>query len=323
MRTPSFWYAKRGFKSELLVPFSVLYFLALRLREKWISSPQKVAAKVLCIGNATAGGAGKTPLAMAVAQQWQAMGANVAFLSRGYGRKDDAAMRVDPLLHTAAQVGDEPLLLAQVAPCYVARTRLHAAQMAVADGFTHLVMDDGLQHYSVHKDATLMVVDGQHGFGNGLLIPAGPLRDRVDITLRSVNAVVMVGKDAHGVQSQLPSTMPCWQANPQLVGIPADVSTRKYIAFTGLGLPEKFFTLLRNHGVEPLEAIPFADHHNYPVRDREFLKQLAVEHQATLMTTTKDAIKWPAAERAQLTVVDLQLTWVQPKLLEKFLKDHL
>lgn len=315
MRTPAFWYKKHGMLSDVLMPLAVLYYCALRLRERFFPvTPTKVEARVICVGNLTAGGAGKTPVARYIARHLLAQGHKVAFLSRGYKGDATQVTRVNVHSHTAQQVGDEPLLLARVAPCYVAQNRAAAAQQAVKDGFTHLVMDDGHQHPYLHKDVSIVVIDGLHGIGNGLLMPAGPLRDRFQNGVKHANAVLFMGEDKHQLSRKVPTHCKTLYATPVLLGIPSP-APEQVVAFTGLGLPEKFFSLLRARGLQLAASVPFADHHYYTAHDIAFLREQAQQHNAPLVTTTKDAVKWPADAQKDLIVLDLDVQMQNPDIL--------
>ena len=198
MRAPEFW-SRRSPLACGLAPLGVAYGLGARLRQG-LARPHRVTAPVICIGNLTVGGAGKTPTALAVATMLRGLGHRPHFLTRGYGGRLAGPVRVDPAVHTAADVGDEPLLLAAEAPCWVARDRPAGAEAAVADGADVVVMDDGLQNTRLAKDLCLAVVDAEAGFGNGFVLPAGPLREFVADGLERVQAVVAVGGDGACLQ---------------------------------------------------------------------------------------------------------------------------
>lgn len=356
-RTPSFW-RTRGFVSELLVPFSVFQFLAMRLRDliAWGGGARRLPVPVFCVGNATAGGAGKTPVALAIGKILSLHGMPFAFLSRGYGGTLRGPIQVNPNTHTAEEVGDEPLLLAGVAPCWVARNRRAGAEAAIAAGTRLLVLDDGLQDRAFPKDMALLVVDGSYGFGNGLLIPAGPLRDRMDKTLARATAAVIIGEDISGAAALLEG-LPILQASLSPLSSPPSLcelrrtgrekvreeydrhqpsplpspvgrggskaSEISYVAFAGIGRPEKFFATLREAGFTIKKTIPFPDHYAYSDKDADALLQAAVAEEATLITTEKDAVRLPPSLRDKVARLPVEIIWKQPGQIQRLLAPYL
>ena len=211
-----FWQQK-NILNYLLLPFAGIFFLLSKINV-WLSNPQKVAAKVICVGNITVGGAGKTPLALAIGEMLKEQGYKVAFISRGYKGKLShlsQVVKVDPKLHTAQEVGDEPLLLADNAPTYICINRHLAASRATKDGAQVIIMDDGLQNYCLFKDINIMVLDDFFYFGNSFLLPAGPLRSAKLEALRNADFICInqnkavpdrqlkLGKPAFFIQTQV------------------------------------------------------------------------------------------------------------------------
>ncbi len=201
MREPPFWWRQGGTAAAMLAPFAAVYGAVAARR--LVRNGASAGVPVVCIGNPTVGGAGKTPAALTVARMLAADGETPVFLTRGYGGRLVGPVRVDPLQYRAADVGDEPLLLARVAPTVVAHDRVKGAQMAEAAGASVIVMDDGFQNPSLAKDFSVLVVDGGRGIGNGEIIPAGPLRAPLDAQLDRAQALIVVGEgDAGGVADQ-------------------------------------------------------------------------------------------------------------------------
>ena len=199
--TPEFW-ARRGLISSLLQPLAWVYAQGAAARQHF-ARPWQAPVPVICVGNLVAGGAGKTPVALSLARRLQARGRPVHILSRGYGGSLAGPVAVDPVRHSAAEVGDEPLLLAAAARCWVARDRVAGAQTAIAAGAKLLLLDDGLQNPRLAKTLSLLVVDGGYGFGNRRVLPAGPLRERLAAGLARSSAVVLMGEDTAGIASLL------------------------------------------------------------------------------------------------------------------------
>ena len=269
---------------------------------------------VICCGNVTVGGSGKTTLALDLGQRLIARGRAVHFLLRGYGGKKRGPHRV-AAGDTADDVGDEALLLAAVAPTWVGGDRARSARAAVAAGADVLVMDDGLQNPTLHKDLSLLVVDGASGFGNGRVLPAGPLREPVSVASARCTAAVLIGDDIAGVSRALALRV----LRARLVPGPeiASLTGQRVVAFAGIAVPDKFFAMLIAAGVALADAVPFPDHHPYGERDLHRLASLA--RGASLITTPKDAVRLPAAMRSTVRVIGVTLAWEDPAGIEALL----
>jgi tetraacyldisaccharide 4'-kinase len=305
----------------LLAPLGAIYAAATARRVA--RSGWRAPVPVLCVGNATAGGAGKTTVALDLGARLQARGVAFAFLTRGYGGRATTALRVDPAMHDAATVGDEALLLAEVGPTYVTADRAAGARAALADGAQALVMDDGLQNPTLHKDCSLLVIDGEAGFGNGRPIPAGPLREPVAAAAARCRAAVLIGPDRAGARAMLPPGLPVLTARLQPGGALAALAGRPVVAFAGIGRPEKFFGMLAAAGVRPAASRPFPDHHRYAPREIVALIAEADRLGAVLATTPKDAARLAPADRARVTVVGVRLAWDDAAAIEALLTDLL
>lgn len=314
MKTPEFW-RRRGVTSTALLPVSTLYRAAHRARIKGIAA-KSLPIPIICVGNLTAGGAGKTPTVMALLTYLHSKGVMAHCISRGYGGALYGPVRVDPDEHTAAEVGDEPLLIARHAPCWVGKRRLSVATAAVLDGAKLIVMDDGLQNPSLSKDLSLLVVDGGYGFGNRRTLPSGPLRETLAEGLAKVQAVVMVGEDAQGVARVLPPSLPILNASLQPAPAAQAWAGKRVLAFAGIGWPEKFFATLRELGAELVDTISFADHHPYREEEIRTLLVRAAQLHATLITTEKDAVRLPAALAAQVSVLPVHLVFADTPAFE-------
>ena len=308
MKTPAFWYRPPGLASSLLAPLGALYGLAGRRRFAG-TAPQRVAAPVVCVGNLVAGGAGKTPVGLALIVALQARGVPVHALTRGHGGREAGPLQVDPARHTAADVGDEALLLAGAAPCWVARDRVAGAQRAVAAGAGTIVMDDGFQNPALHKDLALIVADGAVGFGNGRLVPAGPLRERVADGLARADALVILGEDRHGLAALAGGrpVLKAWlEPDPDAA---ARLAGRDVLAFAGIGRPEKFFATLETLGARVGERVAFADHHPYRPAEVAALIDRAAATGAMPVTTAKDAVRLPPDLRSRVEVLPVSVRW--------------
>lgn len=316
MRAPDFWHAP-SLAGRLLAPLGSVYAWAVA-RRLAKGDAYRPAVPVICVGNIVAGGAGKTPVCMALVERLHARGRQPHLLTRGYGGTEAGPRAVDLLRHDAARVGDEALLLAACAPTWVARWRPDGAVAAVQMGADILVMDDGFQNPSMAKDLSLVVVDGAYGFGNGLPMPAGPCREDVRAGLARADAVVLMGEDRAGVARQCGGLLVLAARlvpGPEAEGL----RDRKVVAFAGIGRPAKFFETLRACGAEVVAAHSFADHHPY---GRAELARLAAEAQAAgalLACTAKDAVKVPSDLRGALTVLTVRLEWDKPEAVDVLL----
>jgi tetraacyldisaccharide 4'-kinase len=316
MRAPDFW-DRTDFLSRLamdvLSPLGALYGASVRYKAEK-ATPYRVRVPVICIGNISAGGTGKTPVAIAVADAIIARGRNPFFLTRGYGGKLKGPVVVSKS-HRASDVGDEPLLLSRKASTVVARNRAEGAELAAERGADVIIMDDGHQNFSIAKDLSLIVVDGARGFGNGLVLPAGPLREPVSQGLARADAVILSG-----------------DGNPALpafdglvlrahIGPAATTSWRgqRVMAFAGIGRPEKFFASLNALGADLVGATRFADHHVYTSKEIAALKAKARAAKALLVTTEKDFARLSEVEREDIAVLPISAAFESIEALDRLL----
>jgi tetraacyldisaccharide 4'-kinase len=318
VKAPSFWWTPRATAPALcLSPIASVWgaLAARRLRKPG----EAVGLPVVCVGNFTVGGAGKTPVALAVAALAEAGGHRPFFLSRGYGGSVRGPVRVDPLHHGAGEVGDEPLLLARGFPVVVSRDRPAGARLCRDAGATLVVMDDGLQNPSLMKDLRLVVVDGAVGVGNGFCLPAGPLRAPMAAQWPLVDALVVVGSGAPG---EALATDARRRGKPVLAVTiapdEADLASlrgRPLLAFAGIGRPAKFFDTLTAAGSEVRRAEAFADHHPYTSAEVESLLRQAESAGLTLVTTEKDAVRLAALDAslaAHIRVLRIRAFFAEP-----------
>lgn len=316
MKTPSFWQHK-NFCSYLLFPLGKIYALATRLNLKF-HTPKKISVPVICIGNLTAGGSGKTPTAIAIASLLQAMGYHPFFVSRGYGGKLKNVL-VDLKHHSPEQVGDEPLLLAQVAPVVVNPDRFQGAQTAISHGADIIIMDDGFQNPGLYKDVSFLVFDGMVGYGNGFCVPAGPLREDLAQGLKRAQAMIIIGEDKKNLTAQI--SLPAFKG--KIIPQKPSLSTTRVIAFAGIGRPEKFYQSLEELGLDTVETIDFPDHHFYTAQELENLIQKAKDKGCSLITTSKDFVKIPHHLQAHFHVLEITIKWQDNTALQNFLTQKL
>jgi len=310
-KPPSFWKDPQSIFVKLLWPFSCLVTAIGRYRRR-NATPYQAEISVICVGNVTVGGTGKTPIVMALAQLLQQQGFTPHILSRGFGVKLKEPRRVDPL-DAAESVGDEPLLLAKKAPTWVYPDRVQTAKLAVAAGADILLLDDGFQNPFLHQDLKLLVVDGNQGFGNQAVLPAGPLREPLSDALKRADAVLLYGSMA---DLSWGSHKPFF--NVELISTQYPAPT-PYVAFAAIGHPEKFFNSLRQKGFLLKKTVCFPDHHFYDPHTLQKLIQMAKTHQAKLITTEKDAVKIPFSIRNEIEVFTVEAQFKDNDLFNDWL----
>ncbi len=294
LEAPFWWYRKKGMLASALAPLGDLYG---RIAEKRAAKiePYRSRLPVICIGNFTAGGGGKTPTAIAIAAMLGELQARPAFLTRGYGGASKGPVLVRKG-QSAEEVGDEPLLLAEAAPTFVSADRPAGAKTIEATGAGVIVMDDGFQNPSLVKDLSLIVVDAASGVGNGLVIPAGPLRAPLDAQIARASALVVIG-DGERASRVIEAFKT--QAKPVLKARMVPRQDRRWlsvlpvIGFAGIARPSKFFATLRNNGARLIDARSYPDHYRYSERQARSLLKEAKDFGAMLVTTEKDWVRLP------------------------------
>ena len=333
MQALKFWYRSRSWQAVLLSPLGALYAWASARRQK-NARPTRVDLPVICIGNLNVGGTGKTPTTIAIAQMLISRGIAVHIVSRGYGGSLQAVTQVDPRLHTADETGDEPLLMAAFAPTWVANKRVASARAAQNAGADVILLDDGFQDPSLAKDLSIVVVDAAHGFGNECCLPAGPLREPVRTGLKRANAVISIGEaqEQSKFREKYTNRVCCIKhlsasLKPIEMGMPW--AEGRYLAFAGIGDPEKFFATLRRLGTPLVRTVALDDHQKL---ERPMIQRLMKEAQsmnAHLVTTEKDAARLPADLRSGILSLPVRLEFEDTQALESLLepvlgmiKDH-
>lgn len=317
MKTPGYWKNKNIF-SSILYPFGCLYNLATRLNIRFHKS-QSINKPVICIGNLTAGGTGKTPVAVSIATLLQSLGKKPFFVTRGYGGKLKDII-VNQQIHSATEVGDEPFILSRQAPTVINPDRYQGAKKAVENGADIIVMDDGFQNPGLKKDLSFLVFDGGAGIGNGFGIPAGPMRENLTEGLKRAQAIIIIGEDKHNLKQRF-SALPVFEGS--VVPCPVVIDNPKAIAFAGIGRPQKFYTSLHEIGFDLKETYDFPDHHHYRIKELKNLIDRAETLGAELYTTAKDFVKIPADLQNRFKVLEIEVKWSDRNALLDFLQNNI
>lgn len=304
MKQPYFWKAgldpwsrdAAPVTRQILTPAAWVY-AALTARRIRQTPPRKVGAFVICVGNLTAGGTGKSPIVERLRSNMaKETGLRVASLSRGYGGTLKGPLRVDAAEHDASAVGDEPLMLSLSGESWIGRDRAQAGADMSSKGVDIIIMDDGHQNPTLFKDLSIVVIDAEAGFGNGFVIPKGPLREPAPVGLQRADLVIAMGN------GDLPASV-AESGKPVFRGHlkpDAPPPLGPYVAFAGIGRPEKFFDSLQALNCDVRDTVPFDDHHPYRADDLNYLRRLAEDNGAKLITTEKDYARLPTAQRGDV-----------------------
>jgi tetraacyldisaccharide 4'-kinase len=314
MRTPNFW-RSINLLSLLLFPVSLVYLLVSKLRFA-IQSPVKFNKKVICIGNITAGGSGKTPIAIALGKLLIKKGNKIAYVCKNFAGTLRQPVEVNKQ-HTIKEVLDEALLLSKIAPTFAAKTRSEAIAQASKADFDFIIADDGLQNNSFFKDLSILVIDTQIGFGNNCILPAGPLRETLNSGLKKADLVFIVGHISQNIKKHL--------KDKKVFTLKAEFKlpnkkAKRYIAFAGLAYPEKFFVALNKIGANIIEKIDYADHHKYTKKELLYLLKKADNLNAQLITTEKDLVRIPNNYRKNIDCLKMTMRFQDESQITKIIE---
>lgn len=310
MQAPKFWYhTRRHIWAYTLWPFGSLYAWATAQRVKKMTNADP-AVPTICVGNLNVGGTGKTPTTIALAQYFSERGVKAYIVSRGYGAKITDTFAVDPIKHTADQTGDEPLIMAAFTKTWVSPDRATGIQAAVQAGAQVVLVDDGFQDPSFARTLSLVVVDAQQGFGNGLCLPAGPLREPVAAGLARADAMIVIGNDPiqFDLQGEISGfAKPVLRAALHPVETGMDWTQGRYLAFAGIGQPEKFYKTLTMLGATIVETVNLDDHQRLTPALIKRLAHQAHSLGADLITTEKDAVRLPKEYQGTIPFLPVRL----------------
>lgn len=313
-KTPQFWYQPPGIISALLTPAAWLYQIGHGLNQSLKPAPYHTKTPVICIGNAVAGGSGKTPAVISLVNliKKNSIAQNPFILTRGYGSTIKTPTLVDTTKHTAIDVGDESLLLARHTPTIISANRAEGAKLAERNSADLIIMDDGLFNNTLHKDINFLVVDRQMDFGNNKTIPAGPLREPLKKVLPKIQGIICIGRPFH-------SDLDVFESQISVTTTPD--THKNYIAFAGLGHPKKFKNTLENLNINLVGWYPFPDHHVYTDKEIESLKKETADKNATLITTEKDLVRLLTNLSKDIETLPIELTFKEPNKLVTFLQN--
>lgn len=319
MRAPKFW-NKYGLIPRLLWPAEQMWIRETRRRLANIEG-EKLDVPVICVGNINVGGTGKTPSVIAILDLLTQMGKRAHVVSRGYGGSRKGPVLVEEYTHTAAEVGDEPLLISAFGPCWVAEDRLAGAKAAIAAGAEVILLDDGFQNPQIVKDFSIVVVDAVVGFGNERVMPAGPLREPLADGLARADVVLTLGSDS--AQENVNVDIPRWKAAIKPLETGMEWQDTRVIAFAGIGRPGKFFATLKGLGANIVATHEFADHAPYSSAALQRMKAEAVAKNAQLVSTEKDIARLPEDFKREVIALPVRVEFGDPETVKTALKDIL
>jgi tetraacyldisaccharide 4'-kinase len=324
LKTPKFWQKKTTI-SYLLLPLSMIYLCG-HIINCFIKTTKRFFAKksddiynpIICIGNLVAGGAGKTPVAIAIGKILQELKIDFVYLSSGYGRRITGCKLVNPEKHDAKDVGDEPLLLAEIASTFVSSDKQVGANVIRCQGPEKklIIMDDGLQNPSIAKDFVILIIDGNYGFGNGFLIPAGPLREPIDTGIKKADLVIIIGEDRWQIAKKFCSNKKIIMAEIRPSN-PSKFTKQSVVAFCGIGRPEKFFDSLERNNINIVARFFYSDHHQYHQKELEKMINLAKQKNVILITTKKDWVRLDKSYQDKIEFFDIEIEFESDQYLRK------
>ena len=320
LKAPKFWYQKKNtIYSRSLYFFSLLFRLGTKIRNL-INHTNKSPLPIICIGNIVIGGAGKTPVALKVGKMLIKAGYKPHFISKGYAGMIKANTLVESW-HSPASVGDEPLLLSEIAPTWIGINRNHSIKLAHNKGSDCIVMDDGFQNPTIHKDFSIIVINASQGFGNKRVIPAGPLRESIKRGLSRTNLVIIIGGKTLDLEKSIPSHIPIIYAKFHINNETKIFKGQKITAFAGIAYPEKFFNSLREQGAEIVKKITYPDHHIFVENDLLSLAEIANKTKSILVSTQKDFVRIPKSYRSLINTLDGEIVFENEDLIKEILSN--
>ena len=318
LKAPKFWYKKQDtYISNTLYPLSLLFRLGTKIRSLF-SKQKKSNLPIICIGNIVVGGAGKTPVAIKIGKILKLNGYNPHFVSKGYGGIEKNNNLVQSW-HSAKSVGDESLLLSEIAPTWIGIDRNKSFKLASDNNADCIIMDDGFQNPTLQKDFSIIVINGEQGFGNKRVMPSGPLRESITRGISRTNLVIVIGKISNDVKKKIPKNIPIIYASFKIDNHNIILKGQKITAFAGIAYPEKFFNSLKLVKANIVDKISYSDHHIYSENDLLYLAEIANKNKSILVTTKKDMVRIPKGFRSLVKTIDGFIQFDDEKLLFEIL----
>ena len=318
LKAPKFWYLKKDtFLSRSLYPFSLLFRLGTKIRN--ISSHnKKFGLPVICIGNIVVGGAGKTPVAIKIGELLKIAGYNPHFISRGYAGIIKRSTLVETW-HSPHSVGDESLLLSEIAPTWIGKDRNNSIKLAKNMGADCIIMDDGFQNPTINKNFSIIVINASQEFGNKRVMPAGPLRESIKSGLSRTNLIIVIGEITNSLQKDIPDHIPIIKAKFKINNENKIFKGQKIIAFTGIEYHEKFFTSLKEKGAKIIKKNTYPNHHIYNKNDLLSLAEIANKNQSILVSTQKDFVRVPKSYRSLVNTLEGKISFEKEEIIKEIL----
>jgi len=322
MKMPKFWNTINIF-SIALYPLSLLYYAIYKFRILINITPYKSKIPVICIGNNIVGGAGKTPTALQLGKTLKKSKIPFAYLSKGYGGNITKFTQVNPKIHTAKQVGDEPLLLSEMSDTFICKNRVQALKALNSPKYNskykYIIVDDGLQNPTFYKNKSILVIDGKYGLGNNLILPAGSLREKLTDSLKKVQLVILMNKNNRQIEQAIKKyKIPLLKGTIKSILKPS-LKKSKFIAFSGIGKPEKFFQTLKSAKIKTIQQNPYPDHYQYTNNEIQNLITQAQKSNSQLITTKKDWVRIDKKYQNKIKYLDIEIKFDKPQIINKFL----
>ena len=319
---PGFWQKKNNLIEKiiilLLLPFTFIYYLASKFDKK-LTKKNKVGIPVISVGNINTGGSGKTPFVIYLVNLLKKEKINSHVVSRGYLGNLHGPVKVDLKKHSYKDVGDEALLLAKETTTWVSKNKFEGTLMATLNGADVVILDDGLQNYSIHQNLKIMIVDGGFGFGNQFLLPSGPLRETISFGIKKSDMLIIFNKDENDIEKKIKNKITIIHANSKIKNF-SQLKNKKIVGFSGIGRSEKFHSSLKDQKLNIINFFPYPDHYSYNKKEINNLINYAKKNNAVLVSTLKDKQRINIDQRKKISFLDLKIEVKEEKNLINFLK---
>ena len=319
---PGFWQKKNNLIEKiiilLLLPFTFIYYLASKFDKK-LTKKNKVGIPVISVGNINTGGSGKTPFVIYLVNLLKKEKINSHVVSRGYLGNLHGPVKVDLKKHSYKDVGDEALLLAKETTTWVSKNKFEGTLMATLNGADVVILDDGLQNYSIHQNLKIMIVDGGFGFGNQFLLPSGPLRETISFGIKKSDMLIIFNKDENDIEKKIKNKITIIHANSKIKNF-SQLKNKKIVGFSGIGRSEKFHSSLKDQKLNIINFFSYPDHYSYNKKEINNLINYAKKNNAVLVSTLKDKQRINIDQRKKISFLDLKIEVKEEKNLINFLK---